>query len=175
MKKILFAMFSILALGLLGCSLSPKQEYNEDSRKTMIHPQCTSFFDGCNNCVRVQEEDDITCTRMYCEKYEKPECLDSMDPSWDANQDGLNDCELDDTCDDSVDYTQPRPISGEEDIILPEMAYDADSRKTIISNDCVHFFDGCNNCNRVEGSDIVACTLMYCETYEEPTCLLENK
>ena len=32
-----------------------------------------------------------------------------MHPSWDADNDGVNDCEKDGTCDDSVDYSQPRP------------------------------------------------------------------
>lgn len=32
-----------------------------------------------------------------------------MDPSWDLNQDGLNDCEQDGSCDDSIDYTLPKP------------------------------------------------------------------
>lgn len=36
----------------------------------------------------------------------------TMHPSWDANQDGMNDCEDDGTCDDSVDYTQPRPSAA---------------------------------------------------------------
>lgn len=31
-----------------------------------------------------------------------------FDPSWDADGDGINDCEKDGTCDDSVDYSMPR-------------------------------------------------------------------
>ena len=38
----------------------------------------------------------------------------AMDPSRDANNDGINDCEDDGTCDDTVDYSQPRPISTVE-------------------------------------------------------------
>lgn len=34
---------------------------------------------------------------------------DTMHPSWDLDEDGINDCEKDGTCDDSVDYTEPRP------------------------------------------------------------------
>lgn len=33
----------------------------------------------------------------------------AMHPSWDANGDGINDCESDGSCDHTVDYTQPRP------------------------------------------------------------------
>ncbi|MFN2101236.1 hypothetical protein [Altererythrobacter sp. MF3-039] len=32
-----------------------------------------------------------------------------MHPSWDADQDGSNDCYNDQTCDVTVDYTAPRP------------------------------------------------------------------
>jgi len=31
-----------------------------------------------------------------------------MHPSWDRNKDGINDCEDDGSCDDSIDYTKPR-------------------------------------------------------------------
>ena len=33
----------------------------------------------------------------------------TMHPSWDTDGDGLNDCELDGTCDHTIDYTQPKP------------------------------------------------------------------
>ena len=32
-----------------------------------------------------------------------------MHPSWDANGDGLNDCEQDGSCDHTIDYTQAKP------------------------------------------------------------------
>ncbi|MBT1063173.1 cupin domain-containing protein [Bowmanella sp. Y26] len=32
-----------------------------------------------------------------------------MHPSWDSNNDGINDCEDDGSCDHSVDYSKPRP------------------------------------------------------------------
>jgi hypothetical protein len=35
--------------------------------------------------------------------------MDMMDPSRDTTGNGINDCEEDGTCDDSVDYTQPMP------------------------------------------------------------------
>lgn len=42
--------------------------------------------------------------------------------------------------------------------------------KEVIAPSCQSFFDGCNVCNRVEGSDVVACTKMACQTYERPVC-----
>ena len=35
---------------------------------------------------------------------------DRMHPSWDADGDGINDCELDGSCDHTVDYSLPRPL-----------------------------------------------------------------
>lgn len=32
-----------------------------------------------------------------------------MHPSWDKNEDGMNDCENDGTCDHTVDYSLPKP------------------------------------------------------------------
>jgi len=36
----------------------------------------------------------------------------SMHPSWDTNEDGINDCEQEGSCDDTVDYTQSRPSTS---------------------------------------------------------------
>ena len=54
------------------------------------------------------------------------------------------------------------------------VSYDAESWKEIIPEDCTYFFDGCNNCSRIEWEDVVACTEMFCETYEEPRCTDEE-
>lgn len=48
--------------------------------------------------------------------------------------------------------------------------YDANSWKALIPASCQSFNDGCNQCTRIEGSDDVACTRMFCETYAEPYC-----
>ncbi len=53
-----------------------------------------------------------------------------------------------------------------------EPTYTADSWKEIIPAECKAFNDGCNVCNKGEG-DIIACTLMYCESYQKPVCLDE--
>ncbi len=53
--------------------------------------------------------------------------------------------------------------------------YDQNSWKTLIPSTCVSFFDGCNNCNRMEGSAEAACTRMYCETYQKPECRDEKE
>ena len=34
-----------------------------------------------------------------------------MHPSWDTDNNGINDCENNGSCDDSIDYTQPRPAA----------------------------------------------------------------
>lgn len=49
--------------------------------------------------------------------------------------------------------------------------YDYNSWKTMIDPSCTSFNDGCNTCNRMPGSDLAACTKMYCATYNQPYCL----
>lgn len=49
--------------------------YNQESWKTVIPSTCRSFNDGCNNCRKMGNEE-AACTRMLCEQYEKPKCLD---------------------------------------------------------------------------------------------------
>lgn len=55
-------------------------------------------------------------------------------------------------------------------------AYDYESWKEIISEECTYFFDGCNTCSKIPWKkDTAACTMMACEKYEEPKCLDENE
>jgi hypothetical protein len=48
--------------------------------------------------------------------------------------------------------------------------YDENSWKTMIADSCQSFFDGCNNCRRSPGSEVIACTRMACEIYTKPFC-----
>lgn len=50
-------------------------------------------------------------------------------------------------------------------------AYDQESWKTMIAEDCRTFFDGCNTCQRAPGADAAACTRKACMEYEKPRCL----
>ncbi|MDD3262816.1 MAG: hypothetical protein PHR61_03135 [Candidatus Absconditabacteria bacterium] len=109
MKKLILIALLFTSFILVGCTQNPQEiSYDQDSRKTMIPETCKSFFDGCNNCSRMNDGENIACTKMFCETYEEPKCLDTMHPSWDLDNDGINDCESDGTCDDSVDYTKPK-------------------------------------------------------------------
>ena len=51
-------------------------QYDMDSWRTMIADDCQSFFDGCNNCKRIPDTDEAACTKMFCEEYQEPKCLD---------------------------------------------------------------------------------------------------
>lgn len=52
-----------------------------------------------------------------------------------------------------------------------EESYTADSWKDMIPSTCQSYFDGCNNCNKAEGSEHAACTMKFCDSYEKPECL----
>jgi hypothetical protein len=140
MKKLLtLAVLTLSIFTLFSCTQKEEQkapEYTSESYKTMIPETCKSFFDGCNNCFRTEDSENVGCTKMFCQKYEKPKCLDSG--------------------------------NNQED---EQTLYTSESWKTMIPETCKSFFDGCNNCSRAENIDEVACTLMYCEQYQEPKCL----
>lgn len=64
-------------------------------------------------------------------------------------------------------------IEGEGEVM--EKQYSADSWKTMIPGSCTAFFDGCNTCQRAEGSEVAACTKKFCQKYEMPRCLDEEE
>lgn len=49
--------------------------------------------------------------------------------------------------------------------------YDSQSWKSIISDSCQAYFDGCNQCRRALDSTAVACTRKACIEYKKPYCL----
>ena len=51
-----------------------------------------------------------------------------------------------------------------------EKAYNQDSWKDLISENCQSFSDGCNNCKRMPDGG-AACTRKACSNYEKPQCL----
>ena len=52
------------------------ETYDADSWKEIIPAECQAFNDGCNTCTKAEGADSAACTRMACETYEKPVCLD---------------------------------------------------------------------------------------------------
>jgi len=67
---------------------------------------CVSYFDGCNNCIVVSWEI-AGCTKMFCEKYEEPKCLEYIENQKDQKDeidltncvsyfDGCNTCDVED-------------------------------------------------------------------------------
>jgi len=50
----------------------------EFSDSQAIPADCTSWFDGCNNCF-VADGQIGGCTKMYCEIMEEPKCLEFME------------------------------------------------------------------------------------------------
>lgn len=93
-NKSLFLGMFVFGLGLAGCGLhnhdyQDQQDgetlsglvvvtsgYTAESWKNLIPNSCQSFFDGCNQCNRIPESDGVACTRMFCDVYEEPRCLD---------------------------------------------------------------------------------------------------
>lgn len=84
-------------------------------------------------------------------------------------------------CNNSTDTSSTTDSQMEMEAVLKRdyvegtvVIYDQNSWKTMISDSCKSFFDGCNNCNRMEGSSMAACTRMACAEYQKPECLDER-
>ena len=121
MMRTLGISMAITALvGLAACEQA-EQDADPNTTETEIEqvtgPEAPlaerkiSFCDGEGNRYASEEEaqaaglEPAEYGATYCPEYLEP----TMHPSWDKDGDGLNDCEKDGICDDSVDYTQPRP------------------------------------------------------------------
>lgn len=61
---------------LLGHVEQAESHYDSNSWKTEIPDDCTSYFDGCNNCSRTSGIAVSACTKKACSQYQKPFCLD---------------------------------------------------------------------------------------------------
>jgi hypothetical protein len=67
--------------------------------------------------------------------------------------------------------TESEPVKTQLTNPPATTTYTQDSWQTMIPETCQSFFDGCNNCGRVPENGEVACTMMYCENYQQPKCL----
>lgn len=87
-KTSLLLTWSIMSLIILsGCTTASIQQsqseettssYDANSRQSMIPASCQSFYDGCNQCNKLSDNNDAACTRMYCEVYTQPYCTDEI-------------------------------------------------------------------------------------------------
>jgi len=92
MKRYIYFIISLILIGAMvfvlyltnnnngnndvNIPVPPTQKvYDAESWKTEIPSTCKSFFDGCNNCGR--DGSRVTCTRLGCDTYQKPQCLDN--------------------------------------------------------------------------------------------------
>lgn len=66
-------------------------------------------------------------------------------------------------------YQEPRCFDEEQE--FDKKIYDQHSWKTIISENCEYFSDGCNECSRGPDGEATSCTELYCEEYQKPHCL----
>ena len=112
MRKLGISMAITALVGLAACEQAEQDaDPNTADSQTAVAERKISFCDGEGNRYASEEEaqaaglEPAEYGATYCPEYLEP----TMHPSWDKDGDGLNDCEKDGICDDSVDYTQPRP------------------------------------------------------------------
>lgn len=65
-----------------------KQTPNLDEILSKIPATCKTFYDGCNTCNRLADGE-TACTRMACESYGEPKCLDEETTTETATQTSL--------------------------------------------------------------------------------------
>ncbi|MCW9035621.1 MAG: hypothetical protein OQJ97_15485 [Rhodospirillales bacterium] len=108
--SIAIIVFVILIITLAGMYkfnyLSEQPGYDVDGNKikaSKIHEVCDE------NLKRYPSEQEALDAGLDYPQFGATYCPDyKMHPSWDVDKDGLNDCEKDGTCDNSVDYMSPR-------------------------------------------------------------------
>lgn len=95
--------------------------------------------------------DDEPSTRMVTTSFiDYSDTSKTMHQSWDLDFDGMNDCENDGTCDDSVDYTKAKVYPTSAKFLAAEWHV------------CTSATDGCNNV-MIHNGQLWGMTMMYCE------------
>jgi len=126
---------------------------------------CSEWSDGCNNC------DCNGCTRMLCGCYTDNSCL----PKCLSN----NSCESrtvsDETSSDLTrSYTDLNSPTLDTDLnsstllysCIKKSLFDCPGEDTL----CKNWSDGCNIC-RCDGENPTSCTEMYCDCYDDKSCV----
>lgn len=55
-------------------TLTSKITTNPASNQTAVPSECLEWFDGCNNCARVNNQSASACTEKFCENYGEFNC-----------------------------------------------------------------------------------------------------
>ncbi|CAA6807370.1 MAG: Unknown protein [uncultured Sulfurovum sp.] len=54
----------------------------EEKKTTEVPKECLEWYDGCNNCGRVGDADDVVCTERYCVHKDKFKCTKWKDDNF---------------------------------------------------------------------------------------------
>jgi len=70
MRTLLLSFVSVVTL--VACS-----QTSETAKDPATDPSFVAYFDGCNNCTKMQEGSVTACTKKYCapEVMQEPKCL----------------------------------------------------------------------------------------------------
>ena len=66
----------------------------------------------------------------------------------------------------AFDPSTPPPVLADQDTSAASCTRDAYGK--CVPAGCASYFDGCNTCNV---GAVLGCTMMYCDTPQEPKCL----
>lgn len=105
MKKIIYIILAILILFIGIISIKKNKKIQKIDNTESTHQYNNENIDN------YYDEDECEIGNCEDSKKKENEVLEanpSIHPSWDKNNDGINDCEKEGICDHSIDYTQPR-------------------------------------------------------------------
>ncbi|KNC80139.1 hypothetical protein SARC_07491 [Sphaeroforma arctica JP610] len=193
------AAFACLQLADAMSSRAYESDIYEPLASDKCPEDCKTFFDGCNQCMCL-ENGDMACTKMVCseEEMEDAMCIDDLElypvpaesetfecsgimcmmyckEGFKKDENGCDLCECAEPVE-PVDVCAEMPLCMkycENGNVVDENGCDTCECKEapqFCAEGCEFYFDGCNTCT-CGGDGVAACTEVFCESYEEAICL----
>lgn len=140
---------------------------------------CTTYFDGCNNCTCLNGDD--ACTNKICKTKSTPTCTNctgnlvwnpcGSDCTPTCTDPNPKNCSTE--CVPRCECTADLPYYHNGYCVTAETCSDPPPTTTIpqCPFGCETYFDGCNTCACNSNGTLGKCTTNVCAKYSEPTCL----
>jgi len=181
MKNFLIVLLLLIVAGFVFLFLKPDHDLSQKvfgylnvtvSKNLEVEidlTDCLTYFDWCNTCM-VEDGEIQWCTKMFCDSYQEPMCLEY---EWTGMD--LTDClSYFDWCN-TCTVENGRPLACTlmycETPTEPECLKRVWEEEELDLTNCLSYFDWCNNCS-VENGEIWVCTELFCEEhqYQEARC-----
>ena len=134
----------------------------EDKDEGSELKNCASWYDGCNTCM-VRDGKIGGCTRMFCQKMNKPYCKKKVEDNSELKNcatwyDGCNTCMVKGG---QIGGCTKMFCATKGKAYCKKKIEDTSKPNDTFLKDCTSWYDGCNTCF-VKGGQIGGCTEMAC-------------